>query len=132
MIQQDYILRLAQQVAQILAKMLGKDWVDVMPGIEEVYNDLLPIDRATIIALPPDEIIQFLTKEKDLDFPYLEALAELLYFEGMQLHKENDITAAKDRLLKAQHLFLYLNQAQATLSLDRQVKLQSIQSSLND
>lgn len=131
MIQQDYILRLAQQVAQVLAKMLGKNWVDVMPDIEEVYNNLLPVDRATIIALAPDEIIPFLVKEKELDFPYLEALADLLYFEGMQHHKEHRPLESQDRLHKAQHLFHHLDQAQGVFSFDRQEKQRSIRSILN-
>ncbi len=130
MIQQDYILRLTQQVAQVLAKMMGKNWVDVMPEIEVVYKDWIPIDRATIIGLPPEQIIPLLVEEKDLELPYLEALAELLYFEGMRLHEANNTNDSHDRLQKAYYLFQHLNQVQATFSFDRQSKLQSIQSIL--
>lgn len=130
MIQKDYIMRLAQQVAQILAKLLAKNYEDSLPEIEAVYEKHLPIGRQKLVELPPEELLPFLTARTDIEFPHIEAYAELFYFEGIKLHEASQIQSSNDRLSKAQILFTYLNEAQGVFSFERQEKLQSIASIL--
>lgn len=126
MIQKDYIMRLAEQVAQILARLLGKDLLEIRPQIEAIYTDYLPLDRAELLACPPEELQAYLQKNPNLEPPHIETLADLLYFEGMQLHEQEENNQSHDFLRKAEQTFLYLDQIQGVYSFERQSKLVSI------
>ncbi|MEM0991848.1 MAG: hypothetical protein AAGI49_02385 [Bacteroidota bacterium] len=54
MIQKDYIERMTQQVAKVLARLIGKDWEQTLLVLEQVYNDWLPIKRTDLIQNHPN------------------------------------------------------------------------------
>ncbi|MEM9991040.1 MAG: hypothetical protein AAF738_04700 [Bacteroidota bacterium] len=130
MIQKDYILRLTQEVAQVLAKLLSKNWQDSLPEIEAVYDNRLPISREAILAVPPDEIADFLNDHPTIEFAHIDAYAQLLYMEGRKRYEANEQSNSFACLAKAQSLLLYLNEAQGTFCFERQEKLKSIQNIL--
>ncbi|MEM8524506.1 MAG: hypothetical protein AAGG68_07670 [Bacteroidota bacterium] len=127
MIQRDYIERLTQQVAKVMARLIGKDWEQQLLVIEEVYNDWLPINRKDLIEKPPADLLDWLTVEEELSVDELEAIADLLKFEGEQIE---DYETAKDRLKKALSLLEYVDANQDIYSMDRVYKIGQLKKEL--
>jgi len=126
-IQKDYIERLTQQVAKVMARLIGKDWEQQLLVIEKVYTDWLPIHRKDLIAKPPSEILDWLVTKEQLSVDELEAIADLLKFEGEQL---DDYETANDRLKKALLLLEYVDANQDIYSMDRIYKIEQLKKEL--
>ena len=127
MIQKDYIERLTQQVAKVIARLIGKDWEQQLLVIEEVYNDWLPINRKDLMAKPPVDLLDWLVVEEELSVDELEAIADLLKFEGEQL---SNYEVSKDRLKKALLLLEYVDAHQDIYSMDRIYKIEQLKKKL--
>ena len=126
-IQKDYIERLTQQVAKVIARLIGKDWEQQLLVIEEVYNDWLPINRKDLMAKPPVDLLDWLVVEEELSVDELEAIADLLKFEGEQL---SNYEVSKDRLKKALLLLEYVDAHQDIYSMDRIYKIEQLKKKL--
>lgn len=127
MIQKDYIERLTQQVAKVMARLIGKDWEQQLLVIEEVYKDWLPINRKDLIEKLPTDLLDWLVVEEELSVDELEAIADLLKFEGERL---NEHETAKDRLKKALLLLEYVDANQDIYSMDRIYKIGQLKKEL--
>jgi len=110
-----------------MARLIGKDWEQQRPILEEVYADWLPIDRKDLLNRPPAEILDWLAVKEQLSVDELEAIADLLKFEGEQLI---DYETAKDRLKKALLLLEYVDTHQDTYSMDRVYKIEQLKNRL--
>ncbi|MEM9887706.1 MAG: hypothetical protein AAF849_17555 [Bacteroidota bacterium] len=119
MIQKDYIERMTQQVAKVLARLIGKDWEQTLLVFEQVYEDWMPIEREDLIARPPSELLDWLVLEEKLSLDELEAIAYLLYTEGAHLLELDQQEVAFDRLKKAFLLLEYVDQQADTYSFER-------------
>lgn len=127
MIQKDYIERLTQQVAKVMARLIGKDWEQQLLVIEEVYADWLPIHRKDLIEKPPADILDWLVLEEKLGVDELEAIADLLKFEGEQIE---DYDTSRDRLKKSLLLLEYVDAHQDIYSMDRIYKIEQLKKEL--
>ncbi len=124
MIQRDYIERLTQEVAKVLARMIGKDWEKTMLLIEQVYHDWLPFERAEVLQQLPEDLLDWLIEEQQCAIQHIEVLAELLFTEGKYLFEQEQRATAKDRLKRAVKLFDYVNEKSDIYSFERQEKLE--------
>ena len=131
MIQKDYIERMTQQVAKVLARLIGKDWEQTLLVIEEVYNDWLPIKRDDLLAYPPEEILDWLVVKENISLDELEAIANLLHTESVHLLDLEQKEEAFDRLKKAFLLLEYVDQQADIYSFERTHQIEQVQQILN-
>jgi len=127
MIQKDYIQRMTQQIAQIMAKLMGLNIDESLEIIDQAYTEWLTIDRKFLDQLSKNQLLDVLVKEKKLNINHLEYIAELLAIEGELFFKNKQLPKSRDTLQKSLILFQHVDLAQQLFSFDRQNKLKRIQ-----
>lgn len=123
MIQKDYILRLTEELAKVLAQLIGKNTDAALEMLDEAYQHYLKMDRAFLDSLPPDEFLHILTQKHQLHVNHLELLAELLAEEGRLLYKGERLVESKNQIQKALLIFEYLDDHQGLYSFERVLKI---------
>ena len=131
MIQRDYILRWTKELAMVLARLMGKDPKQQIEIISEAYSGTLHFKPDELDDLPPDRWLPFLTLERQLHEGQLDFLAHLItreaeYYFSQQLNDKSRLKAQQ-----AIRIFDYLDQLQATLSLERQAAVNKLENILN-
>ncbi|MBT3242034.1 MAG: hypothetical protein HN352_02715 [Bacteroidetes bacterium] len=105
--QKDYLLRQLEMIGPMIMYMLGiwregriNDALDY--GAESLENlTALPLNELDVIH--QDDIVKFLTEEKELLAGQVRIIAEFLYRIGEIRHKE-DFPIGRETLLKARRL----------------------------
>jgi len=120
MIQRDYILRWTKELAMVLARMIGKDPKQQLEIISEAYHGTLHFNPDELDELPPDRWIPFLTLERQLHEGQLDFLAHLIAREAEYFFSQQQQDKSRLKAQQALHIFEYLDELQATLSLERQ------------
>ncbi len=123
MFQQDYIMRLVQQLSIVLGKLIelkeAGDDNAIFEYINESYRSGLKIHPDEIDRLSPEELIPFL-ENNQLDHPaQLNFLGHLLKEQGEILHKKNKNIAALSNFQKALVIFRFLNENDDTFDWQR-------------
>lgn len=94
--------------------------------IDDVYRGMIDLDPIIIKSVSPEELLDFLQKEKQFNNHYLKMIAELLFEEG-QIYVENgDPVTAQNVLGKAKILINHLMENDKTFSFDWYEKLNVI------
>lgn len=130
MIQKDFILRWAEELAKVLAQLLGKDPEEGIELTEKALISLLDIDTSCIKATAKDNLIETLTKEKGLNVPQLEFLAEILAKQGELLYAKEQLVETKDKFEKALIIFEYIEKEQQLFSFERVAKVNHIKETI--
>ena len=128
--QQDYLKRQIDQLARILGKVLT-----LLPGLnkngqltyayeasEQIIKTELDIDIRRLINMPSDELINYLKSEKYYTNQNLGKLADILFLTA-QYATDND---KQSLYLKSLSVFEYLETAEKTYAIDRQLKIKQI------
>lgn len=131
MIKKDYIERLTQQIAALLAELMGKETKEALEIIDKAYDIWLKLSRKELLALGTNELFILLVEEKEMKAHQLELLAEMMTKEGEIYLKENDKDKAKLSLEKALRLFEFVDEAQQLYSMERQATMQHIKNQLS-
>lgn len=132
MIQKDYIERMTQQIAQIMAKLMGLNIDESLEIVDQAYTEWLTIDRKLIDQVSKENLLDVLINEKKLTVNHLEFIAELLAVEGKLFFNNKQLVKSRDTLQKSLILFQHVDLAQALFSFDRQNKLKNIQHLLKE
>ena len=119
MIQRDYILRLTQQIAQLIAKLIGKSAEEKLEYIDEAYDEWLRMDGKELEPIPKEEILNFLIQIKGFNVYQMELVAELLVKQGASLFEIQQFSSAKDRLKKSLIIFEHVDEKTQLYSLER-------------
>lgn len=131
--ERDYLKKQIDQMGQVFAKMLSsllglKNNGQVNEGLEMTNQTLkkeLDFTIQELIDLPTDELIEYLTAQKNLTNENLDKLSEILLFyaENSQVEKEK----LYNRCLT---IYEYLDSVESIYSLERQWKIQRIKNQL--
>lgn len=136
MIQKDYILRWVQELAKVMARMIGKDPKETLELLDTAFDELLQLDAKSLRDIPKEKIIDYLIKERGFDIPQLEFIAELLYLQATNMEallaQSGDFADQRDKLEKALIIFEHVENNQDIFSLERQDKLAKIRSTLKE
>ena len=119
MIQRDYILRLTQQIAQLIAKLLGKSAEEKLEYINQAFDEWLRMDGHEIGSIDEEKILDFLIQMKGFNVYQLELIAELLAKQGEALFESQQFSSAKDRLKKSLIIFGHVEEETQLYSLER-------------
>lgn len=128
MIQKDYIERMMQQIAEVIAELLRLKIDDGLELVQEAYQEWLKIDSNVVDEIPLENLLDVLVEEKGMSVNQLEILATLLYKEGEFWFNDNQWGKCKVKLEKSLTIYHFVDKEQAIFSLDREATLKSIES----
>ncbi|MCC6791359.1 MAG: hypothetical protein IT336_06735 [Thermomicrobiales bacterium] len=108
--QQDYILRMIQQLSGFVAGMLllrrsGKP-VEAIQQIEDAYGRFTGLSATLVHAISEDDLIQLLRARGGVDPDRCWALAELMREEGLAYEEMGNEAESVPRFLKSLRLYL--------------------------
>ena len=108
MTQRDYILRMIEQAARIVAELrrriLGGELVDMEKEVRGVTAHA-GLDFSIVRALDPESILSLLSPAGDPDPTQVWLIAELLYLDGLAAQQSGNIEEARVHFAKARALF---------------------------
>ena len=122
MIRKDYIMRMVEEFAKFLAAVIalrneGK-FEEALDKIDAIYKGMINIDPKVIRSMGPDEVLDYLQKDKEFENQYIKLVAELLYEEGQIYHESGDPVSALNVLEKAKILIDHLIESDKTFAFD--------------
>ncbi|GJM33083.1 MAG: hypothetical protein DHS20C18_20840 [Saprospiraceae bacterium] len=132
MIKRDHLLRWTQELAKVIARLMGKETLEALDIIDDIYDGVLEFSPSELDRIPPETWWTYLTIKKSFHEGQLDFLAELLYRQGTLLHKSSQLVESKARLQQALHIFERLDKEQAVFSFERQQQLVDIRKQLED
>jgi len=127
MYQRDYILRMMEMLAQLIAGILKLiktgDINQASHALENAYRFAFQHDSLKLRDLPEEKLIENLLKEFHYTNGHLEMLAELFYAEAELLRAEEKHTDSYLLYRKSLALYEYIDRESRSYSQDRQDKM---------
>lgn len=127
MIKRDFILRWAQELAKVLATLLGKEPSLSLEILDEAYVDLLGFDPTLLNDIPEGEWMDYLTLDRQLNEGQLDFLAQLLAKEAEYRFLQQDMLFSRLKCQQALCIFEYLEITQGIFSFERQEVMGKLQ-----
>lgn len=125
MIRKDYILRLVEEMARFIGRILGllkeEKYEEAEKWLQKGY-DLLHADKEKLLNLPPVKVAEELEKKHGLDFIRMELIADLFATEGEILTAKRD-QMAHEMYIKARALYEYIDLNHTVYSFERTDKI---------
>ena len=133
MFQKDYIMRLTEEIARVMAALAGMPLpADRIETVRAAFRKELQTEPDLLRRTSAAELLQTLQAQPRFSAERAGFMAELLYVEGKaELELDNPETA-KDLLCKAKQLFDYADAEQQLFSFGRAEKVAEIESLLLD
>lgn len=135
MYQKDYILRMLEMFAQMIAGLLGliRDGHinQASQTLENAYQDFLKNDASLFRKIPTEELTETLLREHHYTNDHLKILSELFFAEGeLQLakgHNVDSLTFFKKALI----LFEFVEKESRSFSIEGPTKKSMIEGRIN-
>lgn len=124
MFQKDYILRMVEQFARVLARVMGlqasNQEAEALYGIEQAYDQFTGLNAELIRSQSSKNLIAMLSAGGELDADRCAMLAGLLKAEGGVHAAEKETTKSHHSYLKSLELLLeiILNDRPVTMEID--------------
>jgi len=130
MYQKDYILRMIEMVARLIAGILGLikkgEYKQASEQLGNIYYDMLKEDASFFRTIPEEELTQKLLHEHNYTNGHLEILAELFNAEAeLELAKGNS-SDSLEYSRKSMILFEFIDAEEKTFSSERINKIKTI------
>ncbi len=130
MIQKDYILRMLEMLAEMLASILNYikkgEFEKAYTALENAYQTLLKEDSFFFQNIPIEKLTDELIQEHHYTNSHLEILSELFYAEAELQFAKGNKNESLVLYLKSSILFEFLEKATKLFSTERQAKKKSI------
>ncbi|MEO0471793.1 MAG: hypothetical protein AAF206_19365 [Bacteroidota bacterium] len=114
MMQRDYILRMIEEAAQMVARLMGlrkqKQYDEALQQIEDNYRAFFKLDRQTLHLTEDNQLPDLLVNEYELPEEMLGILADFLREEGEILYHQAKWEESSRAFHKALYLLEYLNE----------------------
>jgi len=132
----DYLLRLFEEFARMLAKLVGLKlsgkYKEALDLVEHSYKDFFRLDKKQVDECPDGELLQLLSSQDIIEVQQLSALADLLRQEGEIQRLIGNEDEARSKLGKALLLLRYVNETEVhVFSFERNRKIAEIRELLN-
>ena len=113
MLQRDYILRMIEEAAQMVARLMGlrkqKRFDEALQQIEDNYRAFFKLDRQTLHLTEDNLLPEMLINEYELPAEMLGILADFLREEGEILYQQAKWEESSRAFHKALYLLEYVN-----------------------
>lgn len=130
MYQKDYIMRMSEMIAKMIAGILGKiinkDYSSAAEELGNIYYDILKQDASFFSSIPEDKLTNTLLQEHNYTNDHLAVLAELFNAEAELALAQDNKPTGLEFSRKALRLFEFIDTEQKTFSLERINKMDSI------
>jgi len=124
MFQKDFILRMMEMMAEMIAIFLGLikkgDTEQAARCLDKAYRDILKQDAAFFQKIPTTELTRQLIEEHHYTNGHLKILSELFFAEGELRRAQKKDPKAYEFYKKALILFEFVEKEAATFSLERE------------
>ena len=131
MYQKDFILRMIEMLAELVAGILGLikkgDFQKASQSLESAYQDLLKEDSTFFNKIPLNELTDNLIKEHNYTNGHLEILSELFYTQAELSFAQNKHTESLEFYQKSLCLMEFVIKESQTFSFEKQSKISFIQ-----
>jgi len=123
MYQKDFILRMMEMMAEMIAIFLGLikkgDTTQAARCLDKAYRDILKQDAAFFNEMPKEKLTNQLIEEHHYTNGHLKILSELFFAEGELRRARNEAGSALVYYDKALLLFDFVEKESATFSAER-------------
>lgn len=123
MIKKDIVLRWTQELAKVIARMLGETAQESVEIMDEAINELLDLDPEGLNGILIEDLLDFLIQEKKLEVPQLDFLAELLARQADLLYEAGQFVESRNKIERALAIFDFTEENQDIFSFERASKL---------
>lgn len=127
----DIIEQLLNDITRVFAELMGYDTIDALEEIQNYYQEWLGLNRELLAEHSPEELLDFLVKEKEFSPEKIELLAHLLGKEGEILVRNQQISTGKYQIQKALVIFDYVEKQSQLFSLQRRATIDQLTALLN-
>ncbi len=131
MIQKDYILRLIEEAAKVLAQIFklkeNRDFDSARKTLDKAYTEILKIDKFEILIRPTEKLIPYLTLDLKLEPGKIKIISDFLAEDAFL---ETDLIVKKNLIEKSLLLTNYVNEFGKTFSFERVAKVKQLKEML--
>lgn len=135
--QRDYVEQQIEKIGLILNKLFSKilnlnnteSSTQINEEVNTTLTDLLNFDSTDFSKIHPDDLINFLIVEKNINPAHLEDLANIFYSLGKKSEKHSkEFTSTLNNCIT---IYNYLEKSEGVFSFERNQKINEIRSLLN-
>ncbi|MEL6253396.1 MAG: hypothetical protein AAFR87_15400 [Bacteroidota bacterium] len=137
MIQKDYLMRLIEEMATVVARLFGLMTEDRLQEaiklLDKAYDSFFKFEGKLLRYTPKEELLKILTENENMEAEQMEIISELLRNEAEVWIKMGKLDEGIDVLGKSIHLLEYLEKEQAHIySIERKEKLKQSRNRWDD
>ena len=136
MYQKDYILRMIEMIADLIAGILGRvkkgELKQASDELKRIYSDFLREDSSFFESIPEEELTDKLLQNHNYTNGHLEILAELFNAEAEIRLAQGNKTGSLEFSKKSLKIFEFLDNEQKTYSFERINKMEEIRERIED
>lgn len=130
MYQKDFILRMIEMLAELVAGILGLikkgDFQKASQSIDSAYQDLLKEDSSFFNKIPLKKLTDNLIQEHNYTNGHLEILPELFYTQAELLMAQKKCSESIEFYQKSLYLLEYVLKETQTFSIEKQLKISTL------
>lgn len=130
MYQKDFILRIIEMLAELVAGILGLikkgDFQKASQSIDNAYQDLLKQDTGFFNQIPLSKLTDSLIKEHNYTNGHLEILSELIYTQAELSFAQKKYSEGLMFYQKSLYLLEFVTKESQTFSLEKQSKISTL------
>jgi len=130
MYQKDYILRMIEMIADLIAGILGRikkgELKQASDELKRIYSDFLREDSSFFESIPEEELTDKLLQNHNYTNGHLEILAELFNAEAELRLAQGNKTGSLEFSKKSLKIFEFLDNEQKTYSFEKINKMEEI------
>jgi hypothetical protein len=131
MYQKDFILRMIEMIAELVAGILGLikkgDFKQASQSLDYAYHNFLKQDASLLQSIPKEELTATLLREHNYNNGHLEILSELFYAQAELFYAQGKQTESLEFYEKALILLDFITKESETYSLEKQSRLSTLQ-----
>ena len=131
MIKQDFIERMSQELAKVIAELLGFDTSQKLEYLNE-YFATMSIDTMNLLESTPDELMDELIDREDLQVSHLELVANLMHQKALVYYEQEHDAFGHNLMKKALLLLEYVDDEMDTFSVGRRELMDAIKRDISD
>ncbi|NOU61413.1 hypothetical protein [Marinifilum caeruleilacunae] len=136
MYQKDYILRMIELIAELIAQILGlltkNNTQEASKILENAYRDFLKEDAAFFRNIPKEKLNTTLLEQHNYTNEHLQILAELFYAEAEIQTAKNQLELSQEFYQKSMVLFQFVDENAVSFSIHLQKRINLIKSKLQN
>ena len=131
MYQRDFILRMIEMLAELVAGILGLirkgDFQKASQSIDNAYQDLLKQDAGYFNEIPLNKLTESLIQEHNYTNGHLEILSELFYAQAELSDVQGNQIESLSFYEKSLRLLDFVNNESKSYSFEKQTKISALQ-----